>query len=156
MIHVSENPDAENCGAWRRALWIATWLIILAAFVALRIDLSGGENSMDERIVLAVSQGMSDSSRLDPNWAFASPHYYQYPQYNFYTYNILSHFLIALSMPLHVAPITALRIANIVYQLGALGLIVLTLRRLKVVAAGVLTAAVLITFMPGMVHDAHI
>lgn len=149
-------PGTGGSKAARRAPWVGTWVLVLVAFVALRIDFSTGENSMDERIVLAVSQGMSDSSRLDPNWVFASPHYYRYPQYNFYSYNILSHFLIVLSTPLHVAPITVLRVANVVYQLCALGLTVLTLRRLKVAAAGILAAAALMTFMPGMVHDAHI
>ena len=82
----------------RRLSWMMVWALLLAAFLALRIDIGAQENSMDERIVLAVSKGMSESSRLDPNWIFASPHYYQYPQYNFYSYNVLSYFWITLAM----------------------------------------------------------
>lgn len=140
----------------RRLLWMTAWTLLLAAFVALRIDIGTQENSMDERIVLAVSRGMSELSRLDPNWVFASPHYYQYPQYNFYSYNILSHFWIALTSPLHATPIVVLRMMNVLYQAAALGLVILTLRKIRIPQVGLIAAAALLTFMPGMVHDAHI
>jgi hypothetical protein len=135
---------------------MTVWGLLLVAFLALRIDISVQENSMDERIVLAVSEGMSESSRLDPNWVVASPHYYQYPQYNFYSYNMLSHFWIVLTSPLHAEPIIVLRIMNVLYQIAALGLIILTLRKVQIPQAGLVAAAALLTFMPGMVHDAHI
>lgn len=140
----------------RRLAWMTVWALLLAAFLALRIDIGAQENSMDERIVLAVSKGMSESSRLDPNWIFASPHYYQYPQYNFYSYNMLSHFWITLASPLHVEPVVVLRIMNVLYQVAALGLVILTLRKIGIPRSGLIAAAVLLTFMPGMVHDAHI
>jgi hypothetical protein len=135
---------------------MTVWALLLAAFLALRIDIGTQENSMDERIVLAVSKGMSESSRLDPNWIFASPHYYQYPQYNFYSYNMLSHFWITLASPLRVEPVIVLRIMNVLYQVAALGLVILTLRKIGIPRSGLIAAAVLLTFMPGMVHDAHI
>ena len=134
----------------------AAWVLLLAAFLALRVDLTADENSMDERIVLSVSKGMSETGRLDPNWTVASPHYYQYPQYNFYSYNILSHFLIAAVAPLGVQPIVVLRIANVIYQLGALALLILVLRKLQFPPGALFAAAALVTFLPGMVHDAHI
>jgi hypothetical protein len=140
----------------RRWLWAAAWLLLLAAFLALRVDLSTQENSMDERIVLSVSQGMSEAGRLDPNWTVASPHYYQYQQYNFYSYNILSHFLIVATAPLGAQPIVVLRIANVVYQLAALALVIFVLGKLQFPPGALLAAAALVTFMPGMVHDAHI
>jgi hypothetical protein len=99
---------------------------------------------------------MSEAGRLDPNWTVASPHYYQYPQYNFYSYNILSHFLIAATAPLGVQPIVVLRIANVVYQLTALALLIAVLSKLQFPPAALLAAAALVTFMPGMAHDAHI
>jgi hypothetical protein len=132
------------------------WALLLAAFLALRIDIGTQENSMDERIVLAISKGMSESSRLDPNWIVASPHYYQYPQYNFYSYNMLSHFWITLTSPLRVEPVIVLRIMNILYQVAAFGLVILTLRRIGIPQTGLIAAAALLAFMPGMVHDAHI
>jgi hypothetical protein len=139
-----------------RLSWMTVWVLLLAAFLALRIDIGTQENSMDERIVLAVSRGMSESSRLDPNWIFASPRYYQYPQYNFYSYNVLSHFWIALASPLRVEPVVVLRIMNVLYQVAALGLVILTLRKIGTPRSGLIAAAALLTFMPGMVHDAHI
>ena len=111
--------------------WAAGWVLLIAAFLALRVDLTTQENSMDERIVLSVSKGMSETGQLDPNWAVASPHYYQYPQYNFYSYNILSHFLITATAPPKVQPIVVLRIANVIYQLAALALLILVLRKLQ-------------------------
>jgi hypothetical protein len=140
----------------RRWCWSAAWVLLLAAFLALRVDLSTSENSMDERIVLSVSKGMAEAARLDPNWTVASPHYYRYPQYNFYSYNVLSHFLIVLTTPLGAESIVVLRIANVIYQLVALGLLVLVLRKLQVLPGGLFAAAALVTFMPGMVHDAHV
>ena len=140
----------------RRFSWIMVWALLLAAFLALRIDTAARENSMDERIVLAVSRGMSESARLDPNWIFASPNYYQHPQYNFYSYNMLSHFWITLTSPLRVEPVIVLRIMNVFYQLAALGLVILTLRKTGIRQTGLVAAAALLTFMPGMVHDAHI
>lgn len=145
-----------NSPSARRWWWAAAWVLLLAAFFALRIDLSTQENSMDERIVLSVSKGMEETGRLDPNWTIASPHYYQYPQYNFYSYNVLSHVLIVLTAPLHAEPIVVLRIANLVYQLAALALLILVLRKLQFPSGALFAAAVLVTFMPGMVHDAHI
>ncbi|WP_375414342.1 glycosyltransferase 87 family protein, partial [uncultured Bradyrhizobium sp.] len=132
------------------------WTLLLAAFLVLRIDVGTQENSMDERIVLAVSRGMSESSRLDPNWIYASPHYYRYPQYNFYSFNLLSHFWIMLASPLRVEPVVVLRIMNVLYQVGALGLVILTLRKIGIPQTGLVAAAALLTFTPGMVHDAHI
>jgi len=139
-----------------RWLWGAAWVMLLAAFLALRLDVSTDEHSMDERIVLSVSKGMSEAGRLDPNWTVASPHYYQYPQYNFYSYNILSHFLIAATAPLGAPPIVVLRIANLIYQLAALALLILALRKLEISPAPLFAAAALVTFLPGMVHDTHI
>jgi hypothetical protein len=136
--------------------WTAAWVLLLAAFLALRVDLATEESSMDERIVLSVSKGMSETGRLDPNWTVASPHYYRYPQYNFYSYNVLSHFLIVATAPLPAEPIVVLRIANVVYQLAALGLLIAVLRKLRFPPAALFAAAALITFLPGMVHDAHI
>jgi hypothetical protein len=140
----------------RRLSCMIVWALLLAAFLGLRIDIGSQENSMDERIVLAVSKGMSESSRLDPNWIFASPHYYQYPQYNFYSYNMLSHFWITLTSPLRVEPVIVLRIMNVLYQVAALGLVILTLRKIGMPQTGLIAAAALLTVMPGMVHDAHI
>jgi hypothetical protein len=140
----------------RRLSGMTVWALLLAAFLVLRIDIGTQENSMDERIVLAVSKGMSESSRLDPNWIFASPHYYQYPQYNFYSYNMLSHFWITLASPLRVESVVVLRIMNVLYQVAALGLVILTLRKIGIPQTGLVAAAALLTFMPGMVHDAHI
>src|SRR5262249_52349184 len=139
-----------------RWIWTAAWLLLLAPFLALRVDLSTEENSMDERIVLSVSQGMSEAGRLDPNWTVASPHYYRYPQYNFYSYNVLSHFLMRATAPLPIAPIVVLRAANVAYQLAALALVILVLRKLRTSPAPLFAAAALVTFMPAMVHDAHI
>jgi hypothetical protein len=136
--------------------WAAAWVLLIAAFLALRVDLTTEENSMDERIVLSVSKGMSETGQLDPNWTVASPHYYQYPQYNFYSYNILSHFLITVTAPPRVPPIVVLRIANVFYQLAALALLILVLRKLQFPPGTIFAAAALVAFMPGMVHDAHI
>jgi hypothetical protein len=136
--------------------WAAAWVLLIAAFLALRVDLTTQENSMDERIVLSVSKGMVETGQLDPNWALASPHYYHYSQYNFYSYNILSHLLITATAPLKVQPIVVLRIANLFYQLAALALLILTLRNLEFPPGTLFAAAALVTFMPGMVHDAHI
>jgi hypothetical protein len=136
--------------------WAAAWVLLIAAFLALRVDLTTEENSMDERIVLSVSKGMSETGQLDPNWTVASPHYYQYPQYNFYSYNILSHFLITATAPLRVQPIVVLRIANVFYQLAALALFILVVRKLQFPPGTIFAAAALVAFMPGMVHDAHI
>jgi hypothetical protein len=136
--------------------WAAAWVLLLAAFLALRLDFSTTESSMDERIVLSVSKGMSEAGRLDPNWTVASPHYYQYPQYNFYSYNILSHFLIVATQPFGAQPIVVLRLANVLYQLAALVLLIVVLRRLQFSHGTVFATAALVTFLPGMVHDAHI
>lgn len=131
-------------------------MLLLAAFLALRVDFSTAENSMDERIVLSVSKGMSETGRLDPDWTVASPHYYRYRQYNFYSYNILSHLLIVATAPLGAQPIVVLRIANVVYQLAALALLIIVLHKLRFPPAALFAAAALVTFLPGMVHDAHI
>jgi hypothetical protein len=144
--------ERESARWW----WAAAWVLLLAAFLALRVDLTTDEHSMDERIVLSVSKGMSESGRLDPNWTVASPHYYRYPQYNFYSYNVLSHFLIVAAASLPMTPVVVLRIANVVYQLAAFALLILLLRKLEVPLAPLLAAATLAAFMPAMVHDAHI
>jgi hypothetical protein len=139
-----------------RWAWAAAWVLLLAVFLALRLDFSTAENSMDERIVLSVSKGMSEVGRLDPNWTVASPHYYRNPQYNFYSYNILAHFLIVATQPLGAQPIVVLRLANVLYQLVALALLIVVVRRLQFSPGTMFATAALVTFLPGMVHDAHI
>ena len=45
-----------------RWAWAAAWVVLLAVFLALRLDFSAAEGSMDERIVLSVSKGLEEGT----------------------------------------------------------------------------------------------
>lgn len=131
--------------------------LLLLSFFALRVDVSPKENSVDERIVLIVSEQMTAKGNLDPNWdGPAMPPYFRFPQYNFYSYNVMSHILIGAAKVIGVSPILVLRATNVFYQFVALIFVLLAFRRLGASDAALFLVAALITFMPAMVHEAHI
>jgi hypothetical protein len=134
---------------------VAYWSCLLVAFVALRLNLSDVQFNIDELIPIKVSEAMRARGDLDPNWKFADlPWFWNRDQYNFYFYNIVAHAVVTLGSWLGAAPLPALRLANVVFQLCALGFAVDTLRRLGAGAFGVAVGGALLAVAPGLVQDA--
>jgi hypothetical protein len=140
---------------WSRLAFAAFWLVLLIFFVVLRLPGSDALLNIDETIPLKVSEAMRATGALDPNWRLADlPDYFRYDQYNFYLYNILAHYVVEAARWFELRDLNALRIANIPLQALALAFTVDALRRLKIGAAGIAIAAVLVAVAPGMVQDA--
>lgn len=134
---------------------VAYWSCLLVAFVALRLNLSDVEFNIDELIPIKVSEAMRARGNLDPNWKFADlPWFWNRDQYNFYFYNIVAHGVVTVGSWLGAAPLPALRLANVAFQLCALGFAVDTLRRLGTDAFGVAVGGALLAVAPGLVQDA--
>ena len=134
---------------------VAYWSCLLAAFVALRLNLSDVQLNIDELIPIKVSEAMRARGDLDPNWKFADlPWFWNRDQYNFYFYNIVAHAVVTLGSWFGAAPLPALRLANVVFQLCALGFAVDALRRLGAGAFGVAVGGALLAVAPGLVQDA--
>ena len=133
----------------------AFWLCILVVFVALRLNVSSVELNVDELIPIKVSEAMSARGALDPNWRFGDlPWFWNTDQYNFYFYNIVAHVALKAGTWFGLAPLPTLRLANVVFQLGALAFAVDALRRLGVGRIGLAIGGALIAVAPGMVQDA--
>jgi hypothetical protein len=128
---------------------------VLAVFVALRLNLSDVQLNIDELIPIKVSEAMRARGDLDPNWKFADlPWFWNRDQYNFYFYNIVAHAVVTLGSWFGAAPLPALRLANVVFQLCALAFAVDALRRLGAGAFGVAVGGALLAVAPGLVQDA--
>jgi len=139
----------------RAVALVAYWPCLLVAFVALRLNLSDVQFNIDELIPIKVSEAMSARGNLDPNWKFADlPWFWNRDQYNFYFYNIIAHAVVTLGSWLGAAPLPALRLANVVFQLCALGFAVDALRRIGTSAFGVAVGGALLAVAPGLVQDA--
>lgn len=147
----------------RRALpsqrYVLVALCALAAFglgIWLRLPLQPDLIiNVDELIPLAVSQSMTALGKLDPNWRHADlPEFFRYDQYNFYFFNILSHVSINIGDNFDAERLTALRVANIIYQLTAVVLLIDGARRycLSNFANGALAFSIIAA--PTFVHDA--
>lgn len=153
MIDLADYPGAAL--PWRIAVRAIVVAVLLFSFFALRVDLNPKENSVDERIVLAVSEQMTANGNLDPNWNGPEMHIsFRVPQYNFYAYNVVSHFWIGLAKETGAQPILILRAANVLYQFVALILVLMALHRFDETVQ--LTVAALIVFMPATADEAHI
>ena len=125
------------------------------AFVAVRATFRAPMANVDEMIPLKLAEAMSARGALDPNWRFADlPGHLRYDQYNFYLYNVAAYAVIKVAEWFSVAPLSALRLANLGFQLAALAFALDALRRIGVTWFGLAFAGALIAFAPGMVHDA--
>jgi hypothetical protein len=138
------------------ALALATyWFCLLAVFVALRLNLSDVMLNIDELIPVKVSEAMAARGDLDPNWKFGDlPWFWNRDQYNFYFYNIVAHGVLTIGSWVGAAPLPALRLANVVFQLFALGFAIDALRRLGAGTFGMAVGGALLTVAPGLVQDA--
>lgn len=134
--------------------YLAAWLCVMVAFVALRLPAKDMLNG-DEQIPIALSKVMSERGSLDPNWRFAElPEHLKYDQYNFYLYNIVAHAILQVGAWLRVPDLIALRWANVLFQTAAALLLAHALRRLGVSRPWVAVAAAMIAVAPGLVQDA--
>jgi len=132
----------------------AYWACLVIVFFALRAK-SLEAILDDEWIPIKISEAMRARRSLDPNWRFADvPHYFRYDQYNFYLYNVVAHVVITVGGWLHLAPLIALRWANLAFQLAALAFAADAVRRIGAGRFAAAVAGALITFAPGMVQDA--
>jgi len=134
----------------------AYWVCLVIVFLALRAKQLEAILD-DESIAVKISQAMRARRSLDPNWRFADlPHYFRYDQYNFYLYNVLAHAVITGGGWLHLAPLFALRWANVPFQLAALAFTADAARRIGAGRFTVALVGALIALAPGMVQDASL
>lgn len=131
------------------------WILLLFVFFALRLIRGEAILNQDELIPLRIAEAMSERGVLDPNWNFADLGLLKYDSYNFYLYNLLAFFLIKPAQWLGLPPLGALRVANLIMQLGAMWLARDALRRLGADARAQLFACALIAVAPGLVQDAY-
>jgi hypothetical protein len=140
----------------RTVAWAAYWVCLVIVFLALRAKQLEAILD-DESIAVKISQAMRARRSLDPNWRFADlPHYFRYDQYNFYLYNVLAHAVITGGGWLHLAPLFALRWANVPFQLAALAFTADAARRIGAGRFTVALVGALIALAPGMVQDASL
>ena len=133
----------------------AIWIVVLIVFFALRLIRGEAVLNQDELIPLRIAEAMRARGILDPNWNFADLGLLKYDSYNFYLYNLLAFFLIKPAQWLGLPPLGALRIANLLMQLGAMWLARDALRRLGADARTQLFVGALIAVAPGLVQDAY-
>ena len=142
--------------ARRDIVLAAYWVCLVIVFLALRAKQLEAILD-DESIAVKISEAMRARRRLDPNWRFADlPHYFRYDQYNFYLYNVLAHAVITGGGWLHLAPLFALRWANVPFQLAALAFTADAARRIGAGRFTVALVGALIALAPGMVQDASL
>src|SRR4030095_13690933 len=99
----------------------AYWFLLLVVFIALRAMFRAPMANFDELIPLKLAEAMSARGVLDPNWRLADlPDHLRYDQYNFYLYNMTAYAVIKVAGWFSVAPLSALRLANLGFQLAAL------------------------------------
>ena len=124
-------------------------------FIALRLNISDAGLNVDELIPVKVSEGMSARGDLDPNWRLADlPWFWNIDQYNFYLYNVVAHGVLKIAGWVGGSALSALRLANVVFQLTALCFCLDALRRLGVGSSAVVVAGAFLAVAPGMVQDA--
>src|SRR5436305_9717895 len=139
----------------RRALLTAGWILVLIAFLALRLIRGAAIINADELIPLKIAEAMSARGTLDPNWNVADLGNLRYASYNFYLYNILAFLLIKPAQWLGLPALGALRVGNLIMQLATLWLARDALRRMGADVPTRLFACALIAVAPGLVQDAY-
>lgn len=99
---------------------------------------------------------MTAEESLNPNWANvpALPEFFRYDQYNFYSYNIISHYILRLFNPEN--PLLFLRRINIFYQFIAIFSVICAAKNSNAGRWQILVGAALLIVSPALVFDAHI
>ena len=130
-------------------------IALLAVFLAPRILLKVDMANIDETIPIGVSHSMIAIGRLDPNWALAGLKYFRDPQYNFYSYNLISHLWIVSFNWTGITEVNILRLANLFYQTIGIFSLIFALRNLGFARWTYFAIASLFVLSPSLVHDAQ-
>lgn len=136
-------------------LFLVILIAILGIYLRVPID-SNHLINIDETIPVAVHEAMEERGILDPNWSYtALPEYFRYDQYNFYSYNLISHFFLSQFDNNPEGDIFVLRVMNYIFQIGAALFLFDAARRLGVKSTVALVGSAAFAVSPTFVHDSH-
>ena len=130
--------------------------VVVVCFLLLRVNVYPFEISPDEFIAEAVIRGMHLHHNLDGNWINADdiPPVFRYDQFNFYSYHLVSYFILKICGFRHV--ITTLRLESVGLQAVAIVAVASAMARKGCHGWQVLVTAALLSISPALVQDAHI